>query len=164
MSYISSFLASCFSTISNEDSFRDAMMKSKSSIVSTTFILVVVVLNFFWEESFGGETFLFFRGSTSSLGSVTSPCFYSSPLPFISSTLSSPPQSGDTEEVFLEALLKSWTSSVFFLQLVPGVFYSLWVASGLSSSGSDMSTGLANIRRYEDHSLVISSRSSSMIL
>jgi hypothetical protein len=83
------------------------MMKSKSSAVSTFFILVTVAFDFFWEEGFKGETFLFFRGSTSSLGGVTLPGFYSSPFPFSSSTSSSPPRSGDTEAVFLEALLKS---------------------------------------------------------
>jgi hypothetical protein len=61
--------------ISKKASFRVAMMKSKSSIVSTVFILVTVAFDFFWEEGFRGETFLFFRGLTSSLGSVTSSGF-----------------------------------------------------------------------------------------
>jgi hypothetical protein len=66
-----------------------------------------VAFNFFREEGFREETFLFFKGSTSSLGGVTSLGFYSS------STLSPPPLSGDTEGVLPEVLLKFWTSSVF---------------------------------------------------
>jgi hypothetical protein len=31
----------------------------------------MVAFDFFWEEGFRGETFLFFKGSTSSLGGVT---------------------------------------------------------------------------------------------
>jgi hypothetical protein len=89
-------------------------MKSKSSEVRTVYILVMADFNFFREEGFRGETFLFFKGSTSSLGSVTSPGFCSV------STSSSPPQSGDTEAVFPEVMLKFWTSSVFL-----GVFYYL---------------------------------------
>jgi hypothetical protein len=80
---------------------------------------------FLREEGFVGETFLFFKGSASSLGGVTFPFFFSSSFPFISSTSSSPPRSGDTEVVFYDALLKSWTSSVFFLLLVLGVSCSL---------------------------------------
>jgi hypothetical protein len=101
------------------------MMKSKSSTLSTVCILVKVALDFFQEEGFEVETFLLFKGSVSSLDDVTLPCFCSSYLPFISSTLSSPPRLGDTEAVFSEALLKSWTSLVFFLLLVPGVSCSL---------------------------------------
>jgi hypothetical protein len=93
--------------ISCEASFRDAMMKSKSSAVSTIYILVTVALDLFWEEGFEGVTFLFFKGSASSLGGVTSPCFCSYSFPFISSTSSSPPRLGDSEAVFPEALLKS---------------------------------------------------------
>jgi hypothetical protein len=119
------------------------MMKSKSSVVSTVFILVMVALDFFQEEGFGGETFIFFRGSVSSLGSVTSPCFCSTPVPFISS--SSPPRPGDIEAFFLEVLLRSWTSSVFFILLGPGVSCML---SGLSRS--DSSAGSAGIRRSID--------------
>jgi hypothetical protein len=107
MSYISSCLASCFSMISIEASFRAAMMKSKSSVVSTICILVTVTLDFFQEEGFGGETFLFFKGSASYLGGVTSPCFCSVSFPFVSSNSSSPPRSGDTEAIFSKALLKS---------------------------------------------------------
>jgi hypothetical protein len=72
-----------------------------------------------------GETFLFFKGSASSLGGVTSPCFCSYSFPFISSTSSSPPRPGDTEAVFFYALLKSCTSAFFFLLLVSSVSCSL---------------------------------------
>jgi hypothetical protein len=47
------------------------MMKSKSSEVRTVCILVMVAFDFFQEEGFKGETFLFFKGLTSSLGGVT---------------------------------------------------------------------------------------------
>jgi hypothetical protein len=134
MLYISSCLASYFSVISYKASFRDSMMNSKSLVVSTVCILVTVVLDFFQEECCGGETFLFFRGSVSSLGSVTLPFFYSVSFPFISSTSSSPPQSGDIEELLPKALLKSWTSSVFFFLLGLCVSCSLCVVSGLSRS------------------------------
>jgi hypothetical protein len=58
--------------ISIEASLRAAMMKSKSSVVSTVFILVMVALDFFQEEGFREEAFLFFKGSISSLDDVTS--------------------------------------------------------------------------------------------
>jgi hypothetical protein len=67
----------------------------------------MVALDFFQEEGFGGETLLFFKGSASSLGGVTSPLFCSASLSFISSTSPSPPRSGDMEAVIPEALLKS---------------------------------------------------------
>jgi hypothetical protein len=90
-------------------------MKSKSLEVRTVCILVMVDFDFFQEEGFwGGGTFLFFKGSTSSLGGVTLLGFCSAP------TSSSPAQSGDTEGVFHEVLLKFWTSLVFL-----GVFCSL---------------------------------------
>jgi hypothetical protein len=148
--------------ISSEESLRAMMMKSKSSTVSTVFILVMVAFNFFREEGFKGETFLFFRESTSSLGGVTSPGFYLVPFPFSSSTSSSPPQSGDIEEVFPEALLKSWTSSVFFVLLGLGVSCSLCIVSGIS--GSNISGGFAGRRIYAGQSLVILSRSYSVSL
>jgi hypothetical protein len=133
------------------------MMKSKSSDVSTVFILVTVAFDFFREEVFGEETFLFFRGSMLSFDSITSPCFFSSPVPFISS--SSPPRLGDIEAIFLEGLLRSWTYSVFFILLGLGVSRTIF---GLL--GSDISAGSAGMRRYVDQSLVISSRSSSVSL
>jgi hypothetical protein len=125
LSYISSCLASCFSNISCEASFTAARMKSKSLTVSTVYILVKVALDFFREEGFLGEIFLFFKGSTSSLGGVTFPFFCSYSLSLTSSTFSSSPRPSDTEVVFSDAFLKSWTSSVFFLLLGPGVSCSL---------------------------------------
>jgi hypothetical protein len=127
------------------------MLKSKSSEVRKVYILVMVAFNFFREKGFEGETFLFFKGSTSSLGGVTSLGLYSA------STSSPPPWSGDMEAVFPEVLLKLWTSSIFL-----SVFCSLRVSSRLSIS--DISVGLVGIRRLVDHSLVISSRSSSVSL
>jgi hypothetical protein len=73
MSYISSFLTTYFYKISGEASFIAVMMKSKSSTMRTICILVKVALDFFREEGFRGETFLFFKGSTLYLGGVTSP-------------------------------------------------------------------------------------------
>jgi hypothetical protein len=57
---------------------KDVMMKSKSSIVSIVFILVKVALDLFQKVGFMGKTFLFFKGSSSSIGSlggVTLPFF-----------------------------------------------------------------------------------------
>jgi hypothetical protein len=93
-SYISSCFAPCFFVISSESSYRVALRKSKSSKVRTVCILVMVAFNFFQEEGFRGEPFLFFRGSNSS------PCFYSTS--FSSNSSPSPPHSGDMEEVFLD--------------------------------------------------------------
>jgi hypothetical protein len=123
LSYISSCLASCFCKISCEASTTATMIKLKSSTVSIVYILVKVSLDFFRVVRFMGETFLFFRGSASSVGSlggVTSPCFYWSSLLFVSSTSSSPPHPGDIKAVPSDALLKFWNSSVFFLLLVLG--------------------------------------------
>jgi hypothetical protein len=98
------------------------MIKLKSFIVRIVCILVKVALDSIWEVGFMGETFLFFRGSASSVGSlggVTPPCFYWSSLLFVSSTSSSPPCPGDIKAVPSDALLKFWNSSVFFLLLSP---------------------------------------------
>jgi hypothetical protein len=46
-------------------------MKLKSSEVRTVCILVIGDFDIFQEEGFEGETFLFFEGSSSSLGGVT---------------------------------------------------------------------------------------------
>jgi hypothetical protein len=70
-------------------------MKLKSSEVRIVYILVIEAFDFFREEGFGGETFIFFEGSSSSLGGVTSPLFYSNSMPSIS--LPSPPCTGDME-------------------------------------------------------------------
>jgi hypothetical protein len=80
-------------------------MKSKSSGVRIVYNLVIVAFKFFWEEGFGGETFLFFDGSSSSLGGVTLPFFCSAFVPSISSP--SPPYSGEMEVFFTDVLSKS---------------------------------------------------------
>jgi hypothetical protein len=78
-------------------------MKSKSSNVRVVSNLVLVAFIFFLEEGFGGETFLLFEGSSSSLGGVTSPFFFLNNVP-------SPTCSGEMDVVFTDALSKSWTS------------------------------------------------------
>jgi hypothetical protein len=78
-------------------------MKSKSSEVRVVYILVMVSFTFFREEGFGRETFLFFEGSSSSLVGVTSLFFYSTSVPFTSS--SSPSCLGEIEAVFAKVLL-----------------------------------------------------------
>jgi hypothetical protein len=55
------------------------MIRSMSSTMSTVSILGFLYLDFFREEGFMGETFLFLDLSVSSggfCGSVTSPCFF----------------------------------------------------------------------------------------
>jgi hypothetical protein len=99
------------------------MRKSKSSEVRTVCILVMVAFDFFQEEGFGGEPFLFFKGSTSS------PCFYSTSLSSNSSP--SPPFSSDMEAFFTDTLSNSWTSLVFFVLLGLGVSCAIF---GLSMS------------------------------
>jgi hypothetical protein len=54
--YIASYLASYFSSISSEASFRDAIMKSKSSEVRIVCIFVIESFDFFQEEGFRGKT------------------------------------------------------------------------------------------------------------
>jgi hypothetical protein len=60
--YISSCLASCFSAISSEASFRAAMMKLKSSEVRMVCILVIGDFDLFREEGFGGKPSFSSRG------------------------------------------------------------------------------------------------------
>jgi hypothetical protein len=140
-----------FSAISSEASFRDAMRKLKLSEVRTICILVMESFDFFQEEGFGGKPFLLFKGSTSS------PCFCLTS--FSSNSLPSPPFFGDMEAVFTDALSNPWTSSVFFVLLGLCVSCAVYGMSML-----DISVGLVGIRRSIDHSLVISSRSSSINL
>jgi hypothetical protein len=119
---------------------------------------------------FHGETFLFLDGSASSVGSlggVTLPCFFLSSFTslFSLSTSSSPPPPGDSEAVSYDVVLSCWTSSVFFLLLVPGVSCPSRVTSGLPiSSGSNSYVGSAGIRSFVGQSLVIYSRSSYVSL
>jgi hypothetical protein len=127
------------------------MRKSNSLEVRMVCILVMVAFDFFWEDGLRGEPFLFFSGST------LYPCFCSTSFSF--NSLPSPPCSGDMEVVFTNALSISWTSSVFFVLLGPGVSYTFY---GLSMS--DISTGFAGIRSFSDQSFVISSKSSFVSL
>jgi hypothetical protein len=80
------------------------LLRGPVFLTRTIYILVMVGFDFFQEEGFMGETFLFFKGLASSLGGVTSLGLCSA------STLSSPPQLGDIEGVFSEVMLKFWTS------------------------------------------------------
>jgi hypothetical protein len=153
----SSCLASCFYAISSEASFSATMMKLKSYEVRVLSNLVLVAFTFFWDGGFSGETFLLFEGSSSSLGGVTSPFFCSTFAPSISPPYH--PCSAKMEEVFMDALSKSWTSSILFIFLGLGVSC---VAYELSKS--DISARSAGMRRSADQSLVISSKSSSIIL
>jgi hypothetical protein len=147
--------------ISFEASLTIVTMKSKSSNVRAFRILVTRVLGFFLEENFRGETFLFFDESSLSLGGGTSTfcCLVSVP------SSSSPYSSGVMKAVLTDKLSTSWTSSVFFVVfaffvlLGPSVSYAI---TGLLMS--DIYAGSAETRRSTDHSLVISSRSSSVIL
>jgi hypothetical protein len=132
-------------------------MNSKSSEVRVVSNLILVAFIFFLEEGFEGETFLFFEGSSSSLGDVTSTFFCSTLVPSISPP--SPPCSGEIEGVCVEVLWASWASSFFLVFLCPGVSYA---ASGLSTSES--SVGSAGIRRFVDHSVVIYYNYSSISL
>jgi hypothetical protein len=101
------------------------------------YILVMVAFDFFQEEGFGGEPFLFFMGSTSSS------CLCSTSFSF--NSLPSPPCSGDMEIVFTDVLSISWTSSVFLVMLGLGV--SCVVSGPLMS---DISAGSVGIRRSAD--------------
>jgi hypothetical protein len=147
--------------ISFEESLTIATMKSKSSNVRVVHIFVTVVLGFFLEEYFRGETFLFFDESSSSLGSGTSNfcCLVSVP------SSSSPYSSSVMESVLTNRLSTSCNSSVFF------IIFAFFVILGLGVSYavpglliSDISAGSTETRRFTDQSLVISSRSFFVIL
>jgi cytochrome c biogenesis protein CcdA len=159
--YICSCFASYFSMISFEASLTTATMKSKSSNVREVCILVTGVLGFFLKEYFRGETFLFFDESSSSLGGGTLNFCCSVSVPYSSS----PSSSGVMEAILTDRLSTSWTSSVFFIVftffilLGPSVSYAV-----LGLSMSDIYAGSAETRRSINHSLVISSRSSSVNL
>jgi hypothetical protein len=136
-------------------SFIVMRRKLKSFGVSVIFSLVMGAFYFFWEEDSRGEPFLFFMISTSSSG-CCSTSSKSSPLP---------PCSSVTDAVLTYLLSTSWISSsffvyfVFFVLLGPCLFCA---ASRLSML--DTSVGYMGIRRFTDHSLVISSMSSSVNL
>jgi hypothetical protein len=142
-------MISCFSSlqykISSDVSDTMMMMRSMSSTVSTVCNLGLLALDFFRDEGFMGETFLFLDVSASSrgsLGSVTSPylCFSSSPLSSSLSTSSPPPPLGESKIVSSDVLFNSYTSSFFFLLLLLGASYSSRVTTGLLMRlGSDSS-------------------------
>jgi hypothetical protein len=110
-------------------SFIATMRKLKSSRVSMVFNLVTGAFDLFWEEGSGGEPFLFFMISTSSLGVCLTSSKYS-PLPPFSSVM---------DAILTDLLSTSWISSSFFVYffffvlLGPGVFCA---ASGLSMSNT----------------------------
>jgi hypothetical protein len=128
LSYMVSCLASLCYKISSEVSDIAVMMRSMSSIVSTVCILGLLALDFFHDEGFMGETFLFLDVSASSMGSLGCyfTCFFLSSSPFSSSlsTSSPPPPPGESEAVSSDALFNSCTSSFFFLLLLLGASYS----------------------------------------
>jgi hypothetical protein len=142
---------------SSETSFSAAIKKSNSSGVRVVLSVVQVALDFIQEEGFGGVIFIFMEGSSSSLGGVTLLLLCSTSVP--PSLSPSPPCTGYIEVVFVDMLGTSSTSSSFLVLLGPGVS---GIASELSSS--DMSAGSTVRRRSADHSLVISSKSSSTSL
>jgi hypothetical protein len=147
--------------ISFEASLTAATMKSKSSNMRVVRILVTGVLGFFLEEDFRGETFLLFDESSSSLGGGTSAFYCLVSIPY----LSSPSLSGVMEVVLTDRLSTFWTSSIlfiifsFFVLLGQGVSYTI-----LGLSMLEISAESVEIRRSANHSLVISSRSSSVSL
>jgi hypothetical protein len=89
-----------------------------------------MAFDFFRDEGFVGEPFLFLDVSASGkgyLGSVTSPCFYLSSRTSSSSslsTLSPPPPSGESSVVSFDAQLNFWASSFFFFMLLLDASYS----------------------------------------
>jgi hypothetical protein len=147
-----------------------AIMKSKSSTVSTVCSFSLLALEFFRDVGFVGETFLFLDVSGLSGGfcsSVTSPffCLSYSPLCSSLSTSSPPPLLGESDAVFSDVLCISCTYSFFFILLLLGASYSSRVTTGLPMRlASDSSACLTSIRNSTVHSLVISFRSSSMNL
>jgi hypothetical protein len=153
--YIVSCLDSCFSIISSMASFIAAMRKLKSSGVSVVFNLVMGAFDFFREEGSEGKPFLFFMISTSYHG-LCSTSSKSSPLPSFSSVM---------DVILADLLSASWISSSFFVCFFFFVLLGLGVFCASSElSMLDTSTGSARIRRSAEHSLVISSRYSYVIL
>jgi hypothetical protein len=156
--------------MSYEVSDTIAMISSMSSTVSTVWNGGLVAFDFFCDEGFFGEPFLFLEVSASGrgyLGSGTSPFFFLSSPPSSSSlsTSSPPPSSGEFGVVSFDALLNSCTSSFFFFLLLLGASYSSRVTTRLSMRlGSDSYAWSTSTRNYAGHSLVISSMSSSMSL
>jgi hypothetical protein len=123
------FFSSFICKISFEASDTAAIMKSKSLTVRKFYIFGLTTLDFFYDVSFIGETFLFLDISASSrefLGSVTSPCFCLSSSPYFSSlsTSSSPPPLSESDVVSSDVFCISYTYSFFFFLLLLGASYS----------------------------------------
>jgi hypothetical protein len=105
------------------------MIRSMSSTMNTVWNGGLLAFDFFCNEGFIEEPFLFLDVSASVwgyLGVVTSPSFYLyySPSSFSLSTLSPPSPSGESGVVSFDALLNSYTSSLFFFLLLLGASYS----------------------------------------
>jgi hypothetical protein len=165
---MASYFASFLCKISSEASPTVEIMKSKSSTMSTFCIFGLLYLEFFCNEGFVGETFLFVDGSVSSgrfYGVVTLPCLSSSCSFSFFFTSSSPPPLGDSDGVSFDVLCTSCTSCFFFFLLLLGESYSSRVTTVFPMRlGSDSSVGLVGIRSSTCQSLMISSRSSVVSL
>ena len=100
-----------------------AMMRSISSTVRTVWNGGLLSFDFFRDEGFVREPFLFLDVSASergSLGCVTSPYFYLSSPPSSSSlsTFSPPPPSCESSVVSFDVLLNFCNSSLFLFLLL----------------------------------------------
>jgi hypothetical protein len=114
--------------MSFEVSDTSTMIRSMPSTMRIVWNGVLLVFDFFHNEGFIGEPFLFldvFASVSGSLGDVTSPyfCLSSSPSSSSFSTSSPPSPSGESDVVSFDALLNSYTSSFFFFLLLLGVSY-----------------------------------------
>jgi hypothetical protein len=170
LSNIVSCLASLHCKISFEVSDTAVMMRSISSTVSTVSNGGLLARDFFHNEGFFGEPFLFLDVSISVrgfLGGVTLPCscFSSSPSSSSLSTSSPPPPSGESGVASSDALCVSCTSSFFFFFFFLGPSYSSWVTTGLPMrSRSESYVCSTGTRNSTGHSFVIYSMSSSVSL
>jgi hypothetical protein len=132
--------------MSSEVSVTVEIIRSMSSTVSTVWNGDLVAFDFFHNEGFIKEPFLFldvFSSERGSLGGVTSSCLCLSSPPSSSSfyTLSPPPSSSESDVVSFDVLLNSCTPSFFFFLLLLGASYSSRVTTGLPMrSGSDSSS------------------------
>jgi hypothetical protein len=125
--------------------------------------------DFFHDEVFFGESFLFldvYVSSRGSLGGVTSPylCLSSSPSSSSFSTSSPSPPSGESDAVSSDALCISFTYSFLLLLLLLGASYTSHVTTGLPMrSGLYSYVRSTGTKNSLGHSLVISSISSLVI-
>jgi hypothetical protein len=155
--------------MSYEVSNTTVMISSLSSTINIVWNGGLLAFDFFRDEDFVGEPFLFLDVSIfvrGSLSSVTLSCFllYSSPSSsyFYSS---SPPPSSESNVVSFDALLHSCISYFFLFLLLLGASYSSRVTIGLlMRSGSEIYSWSTSTRNSTGHSLVFSSMSSSMSL